>query len=211
VAIPGGVKVVGNNDPVVSDHKKIWIKQGEVMVCGVLGEGTSKEINVNWDSPFEGEDVGSKFKTASGLTQAMSENTSVTSINTRQIWNGNRPTQFGLTLLFYALSDPASEVMAALQALEEFASPQLQAWSPVGLDTSQGLSNASFNVGRVPQLVDITIGRVAIYPQCVIESISQPLDKEVDRNGLLIRCEVQMQVSTVQVPNRDQVAQFYRG
>lgn len=200
---------MGNNDPAVSQHLKTWIQQGSTIVCGVTGPGTSKEISVNWDSPFEGEDVGSKFKTASGLTQALTGKTSVTSLNTRQVWNGNRPTTFNLVLLLYALSDPQTEVMAALQALEEMASPQLNAGSPLSLSRESG--SMELEIGRVPELVSLSIGRKAIYPECVIESISQPLDAEIDSNGLLIRAEVQMQISTVQVPNKDEIARFYRG
>lgn len=208
-----GKSTVGNNDPAVSQHLKTWIMQGDKTVCGVTGEGTAKEITVNWDSPFEGEDVGSRFKTASGITQALSGATSITTLNTRQIWNGNRPTSFSLTMLFYALADPKAEVMDALQLLEEMASPQLNAGSPISIaNLFNGISgDTSLDIGRVPELVTVCIGRKAIYPECVIESISQPLDREVTKDGLLIRAEVQLQVSTIEVPDKKTVETFYRG
>ena len=210
----GTKRTVGNKDQAVHQHLKCYIGQGDILVCGVIGDGTSKEIQCNWDSPFEGEDVGSRFRTTAGLAQIATDRTSITTINTRQIWNGNRPTQFNLNLILYALSDPKSEVMDALQALEEFASPQLMGTIPVSfsLETwrTDGFSSA-LNTGRIPNLVSINIGRRAMYPECVLESISQPLDKEIDRNGNLIRAEVQLQISTVVVPNRDEVTKFYNG
>jgi hypothetical protein len=205
-----GINTAGNNDPAVSDYLKTWIKQGDLAVCGVTGEGTAKEITCNWDSPFEGEDLGSKMKMTSSIAQYYTKQTTVTTLNTAQIWNGNRPTQFSLNLIFYALRDAQKEVMDALMYLEQMASPQLDAAMPFSVEgnLSEGYS---FNAGRIPGLVTISIGRKAIYPDCVIESISQPLDKEVTSDGLLVRAEVQMQVSTSVVPNRDKISQFYSG
>lgn len=209
-------KTVGNMDPTVSEHLKTWIMQDNICVCGVTGEGTTKEIAVNWDSPFEGEDVGSRASTTSSIAQVFTETTSVTTLNTRQVWKGNRPTSFSLVMVFYALADPIQEVMYPLQTLEEMASPMLNEYSPVSMSGNAtggkqwSMFGASLSVGRVPNLVSVCIGRKAIYPECVIESISQPLDAEVSRDGYLLRCTVQMQVSTVQVENKDVIKNYYR-
>lgn len=204
-----GKDTVGNNDPTVSNHLKTWIMQEDKVVCGITGEGTNKDIVANWDSPFEGEDVGSRFKVTSGLVQSVTDKTSVTTLNTRQVWNGNRPTTFSLNLRLYALSDPKKEVMDALQYLEEMASPQLNGWSPYSI--SKGKNGYEGNIGRIPGLVTICIGRKAIYTDCVIESISQPLDREVTSDGLLVRADIQLQIATIQVPNKTDVPKFYRG
>lgn len=198
-------KFVGNNDPVVSPHLKIWIKQGVVIVCGVLGEGTSKEIQSNWDSPFEGESVGSKFQKTGGAIQsgALSDGlginygkgrTTITTVNSRQVWGGNRPTQFNIIMQFYALHDPQTEVMNALIELEKMASPQVNEFKPGG---------------RIPGTVSINIGRNAIYPDCVIESISIPLDKEVNKDGLLIRAEVTLAIQTKQMDSKSDIKSRY--
>jgi len=56
-------KAVGNNDPAASPYLKTWISQGNVLwFVGVTGEGTSKEIQANWDSPFEGNPPGQKLE-----------------------------------------------------------------------------------------------------------------------------------------------------
>ena len=205
--------LVGNNDSKVSEHLKIWIQQGSDTVVAVMGEGTAKEMAANWDSPFEGEDVGSKFEVASALTQMKTGATSTTTLNTRQIWNGNRPTSLSLVLSFYALSDPKAEVMDALMMLDQFISPQLENVMPFSLNAeavlTSGGGDSALNVGRIPQLVSVRVGNKIIYPECVIENISTPLDGPVDKNGHLIRADVQVSVSTVQVANRDMISTFY--
>lgn len=202
-------KTVGNNDPAVSPYLKTWIGQGGVVVCGVTGEGTSKEIQANWDSPFEGESIGSKLAKTGGALQsgildeyagAIGINTNVkgfTSINTfqsRQVWGGNRPTQFNVVLQLYALSDPQNEVMNALIELEKMASPQVN-------DKTPG--------GRVPGAVTINIGRNAVYPDCILESVSMPLGKEISKDGLFIRAEVNLAIQTMQMQNRSDIPSRY--
>lgn len=202
-------KTVGNNDPSVSPYLKTWVYQSGVVVCGVTGEGTSKEIQANWDSPFEGESIGSKFGFSGGLLQSGAADefagkigidmaargiTSINTLQSRQVWGGNRPTQFNIVLHFYALSDPRREVINALVELEKMISPQVNDATPFG---------------RVPSPVIINIGRNAIYPDCVIESVSMPLDKEVNKDGLLIRADVNITIQTMQMLNRSDISSKY--
>ena len=201
-------KAVGNNDPAASPYLKTWISQGNVLVCGVTGEGTSKEIQANWDSPFEGESAGSKIgeltgggEVTGGVAQVVTGRTSITTFQSRQVWGGNRPTQFNVVLQFYALSDPQTEVMDALAALERMASPQVNSTVPVSLTGN----SAGNHFGRIPGTVMINIGRNAIYPDCVIESVSVPLDKEVNKDGLFIRAEVNLSIQTMQMLNRSDI------
>lgn len=197
---------VGNNDPAVSPYLKTWISGGGVVVCGITGEGTSKEIQCNWESPFEGESVGSKFQKAGGLIQAATGMTSVTSFQSRQVWGGNRPTQFNIVLQFYALRDPKSEVVDALKALETMAAANVNGMSPINFGAIVSGGNI---LGRVPPPVTINIGRNAIYADCVIESVSMPMDKEVNSAGYLVRAEVNLSIATMQMVGRSEVAAKY--
>ena len=74
---------MGIQDPKVSAFCKCWIKQGSTVVVGVIGEGTTKEVQANWESPFEMDSVGSKYEKAGGLLQAESGMTSVTTMNSQ--------------------------------------------------------------------------------------------------------------------------------
>jgi hypothetical protein len=200
-----GGKTVGVNDPAVSPHVKTWIMQNGIMVCGITSEGAVKDVQDNWNSPFEGEAVGSKFAKTGGVIQsgliedtvgigAGSGQTSISLIQSRQVWEGAQPHSFTLPIWFYALQDAYSEVSLALRYLEEFRSPELNNATPFG---------------RIPQPVTIKIGKRAIYPNCVIESLSEPLDTQVDKNGYPVTCMVNLQVQTKQIINRSQVASHY--
>jgi len=181
---------IGNNDPRVSAYLKTWICGEGLAVCGVTGPGTSKEVMANWTSPFEGESIGNKFSLAGGLLQSETSMTAIKTLNSRQVWNGNQPTKFNLELKFYALQDVAKEVMEPIRALEQMIAPE---------------TDNSFSFGRIPGMVSICIGRKVIYRDCVIESMSQPYDKEVYRGGGWIRCTVNLQISTVAMLNKSDV------
>lgn len=185
---------LGNNDPRVSEYLKTWIQASEGdTVCGVTGPGTSKEVMANWTSPFEGESIGNKFEKIGGLVQSTTDQTLITTLNSRQVWNGNQPTKFNLELKFYALEDVAKEVMEPIRALEVMIAP----------DTAQFVGS-----GRVPGAVTICVGRKVIYKDCVLESMSQPYDKEVYRGGGWIRCTVNLQVSTIAMLNKTDVPKY---
>ncbi len=193
---------VGNIDKAVSPHLKTWIFQNGVLVCGVTGEGTSKELQANWDSPYEGESLGSKLEKPAGVLQSgeieifkkVKGLTTVTTLNSIQVWKGNQPTQLNLVLDFYALEDPRKEVQLPLQRLEEMASPQVHEKCPGG---------------RIPGEVTIKVGRRAIYAMCVIESLSITLDNEVTSDGLPIRAQATLSVGTSKMLNKSEIAERY--
>lgn len=205
-----GIRTVGNNDPKVSQYLKCWIKQGNTCVVGVIGEGTAKELNANWNSPFEGDSVGSKFSKAGGvlqsgaITDSTSGLTSITTLSSRQVWEGNQPHAFPITLSLYALSDPKAEVEDALLELERMYSPEVNALSPVG--NPVGSANA---MGRVPSSVMINIGRNVVWKGCVIESLSIPLDGPRSGDGYLMKADVQLTIQSEAMINRSQIASMY--
>ncbi len=205
-----GARTVGNNDPKVSQYLKCWIKQGNTCVVGVIGEGTAKELNANWNSPFEGDSVGSKFSKAGGVlqsgtvTESTNGMTSITTLSSRQVWEGNQPHAFPITLSLYALSDPKSEVEDAIMELERMFSPEVNAISPVGNPVGDG--NA---VGRVPSSVMVNIGRNVVLNGCVIESMSAPLDGPRSRDGYLMKADIQLMIQSEAMLNRSQIPSTY--
>ncbi|MFH1984779.1 MAG: hypothetical protein ABIL58_23305 [Pseudomonadota bacterium] len=192
---PGsGLTIVGNNDPKVSPYLKAWIRQGSVCVCGVIGEGTSKEIQVNWNSPFEEDSIGGKFQKVGGLVQAFTDVTSKGKLASQQVWEGNRPHVFNLTLRFYALSDARAEVMLPLMELEKMLSPEVYEMRPGG---------------RIPQTVSINVGRTALYNECVIQGMTVPLDGPRTKDGYLVKAETTLQVETLTMLNQSEIARTY--
>lgn len=197
-----GLRTVGNADSSISPHLKVWIKQGGTQVVGVIGEGTTRDLQANWNSPFEQDSLGGRFEKAGGLIQESTGATSVTELSSRQVWQGNQPTTINLIVKFYALSDARQEVMEPLKALEMFAAPQVR--SNPG-EQFKAAASGENPAGRIPGQVSINIGRRTIFTGCVIGSISTPLDKEVDRSGNLIRAEVTLQIQTIDMTTRAQI------
>ena len=175
-------------------------------MVGVIGEGTAKEITANWNSPFEGDSVGSKFSKAGGIVQSGAVNdstsgmTSITTLSSRQVWEGNQPHAFPVTLSLYALADPKVEVEDAIMELERMIAPEVNAISPVGNPMGDG--NA---VGRVPSSVMLNIGRNVVMSGCVIENVSVPLDAPKSRDGYLMKAEVQLTIKSEAMLNRSQI------
>lgn len=178
---------LGNNDPRVSQYRKCWIQGADgATICGVYGLGTSREITANWIMPFEGESVGGKIgAAAAGAGQVVTGMTLVQTLNTRQTWQANQPTSFTLELILYALEDAVQEVMKPLQQLEKWIAPD------------------AGGMGSPPDPVLLNIGTKAIYKDVVINSMSHPLDKEVDSQGNFVRATVMLQLSTLTMVSKD--------
>lgn len=209
----------GNNDKKISPYLKAWIaqpdKESKISVCvvGLIGQGTSRALQSNWESPFEQSNLGGMFEKAGGLIQATTGATSISTLSSTQIWNGNRPNQFTLNLVFYAISDARKEVMDPLRELEKMMGPNIKSGqrdTKGWLEKALSIAASAMPGGRIPLPVILNIGRRTIVPDCVIESMSVPLDKERDRFGNLIRAEVSLSISTKVMLNRDDIAATWR-
>lgn len=172
---------VGVSDRSLSPRLMAFIQGAAGTICGALGEGATRDLAANWDSPFEQDSAGSFFEKTGGVAQATQGVTSKTEFNSTQVWNGNMPHTFNLPLEFYAIRDAYSEVQAAIMALERMASPEL---------------NGLFPGGRIPQPVSVKVGRLIIYPECVIESISTPVYGPISRDGYPLRASVNLTLQT---------------
>ncbi|WP_163836768.1 hypothetical protein [Spartinivicinus ruber] len=192
----GGLTQVGLNDSRISPYLKCWIHQHTTLVVGAIGEGTSKEFSATWSSPFETDSLGAQetVQKTAGLTQSLTGLTSVTTLNSQQVWEGNQPHQFSITLQLYALVEPKNEVEAAIQALELMATPDVDAIMPLG---------------RKPESVWINIGRNVICGPCIIESLQVPLDGPRDKNGYLLEAAVQLSIKTEKMLTRGDIPATY--
>lgn len=181
----------GNADPSIMPSVCIWVVGDDDVVVGVIGEGTTKELVANWESPFEDSNLGSMFQKVGGAIQKMTDMTSLTTLASTQVWGGNEPYLFDLALKFYALANPWQEVEGAILALEKMMAPEVNKVMPGG---------------RVPQPVTIQVGTHSIVQKCYLKSMSVPLDKErsgpFPGGGYLMRADVNLQVGTIQMVNR---------
>jgi len=210
VAIPAGTYGVQPETFGLSPNLLCWIKQKDRMVVGVIGQGTSRNLTAKWDAPLEQTNAGSDgaVEKTAGAAQAVSGNTSITTFSSTQVWGGNNPLKFNLVLEFFAWDSALKQVMYPLQLLEEFASPQVNGWSPFNPLAIDGKSETKA-VGRIPMRIALNIGRRMIIPECVIESVSAPIDKEKDKDGNLIRAQVTLDIQTLTMMNRDVIGKTY--
>jgi len=203
---------IGLNDPLINNALKAWISQtgSSTMVCGLIGPGTSQQITAKYSEPFANSSLGSLpwNEKTSALTQYKTGATSITALNTVLIWEGNEPYVFTLGLIFYAISNAYLEVMRPLAELEKWMAPDVSQLSPVDITKLFSSENAT---GRIPKTVTINIGRKLLIKDCVIESMTTPLDKERDKDGNLLRAEIQLQIKTQRMQTQQDVNSRLRG
>lgn len=210
----GRLQVYGNADAKVSPYLKAWVAQpdeeNKISTCivGLIGPGTTRSLQANWNSPFEQSNLGGMFEKTGGLLQATTGKTSVTTLSSTQIWEGNRPNTFNLTLSFYAIKDALREVMEPLRELEKMMGPNIEAGKESDGTVMEFLAS-SMPGGRIPLPVILNIGRRMLIPNCVIESMSVPLDKERTKKGYLVRAEATLSISTKVMLNRENIGQTW--
>lgn len=188
------MSTVGVRDKSLSDRLMVFIQGGAGTVCAVLGEGATRDLQANWDSPFEQDNLGSVREKTGAVAQVALDVTSKTTFNSIQVWNGNAPHTFNLPLVFYALRDAYSEVQAAIIALEQMASPEV---------------NAILPGGRLPEVVSVKVGRMILYPECHIEQISTDLSGPISRDGYPLRAMVNLTLQTKVSLNRSDIASSF--
>lgn len=190
---------VGVNDRSLSERLMATIVSPVGSVRGLMGQGVTRELTANWDSPFEQDSAGGIYERTGGIAQIGSGEllsdsgsglTSKSTMNSMQVWNGNHPHTFNLPLVFYALTDAYSEVQAAIIALEQMAAPEVSGYTPGG---------------RIPGFVSLCVGRSILYPECHIELVSSDISGPKSRDGYPLRAEVTLTVQTKAMLNRSEI------
>ena len=192
----GGASVIGNTDKRLSDARKIWIADDQTTIVGAYGPGTSMEITANWMSPFEAATLGNTpRRTGAAFIQTVTGMSLITTLNTRQAWEGNEPTRFNVELMLYALRDPDLEVMQPLRALEYMIAPDVNDFWGVG--------------GKIAKALQLNVANRIIYQYLVLENISAPFDKEMDSQGRFVRCTVNLTLSTLTMVSKQMLKKGY--
>ena len=192
----GGASVIGNTDKRLSDARKIWIADDQTTIVGAYGPGTSMEITANWMSPFEAATLGNTpLRTGAAFIQTVTGISLITTLNTRQAWEGNEPTRFNVELMLYALRDPDLEVMQPLRALEYMIAPDVNDFWGVG--------------GKIAKALQLNVANRIIYQYLVLENISAPFDKEMDSQGRFVRCTVNLTLSTLTMVSKQMLKKGY--
>lgn len=201
-------RVVGLVDGGVSDHLKVWIMNENVCVVGALAEGTARQLQVNWDSAFEGANADStRFATLAAIAQETHNITSVTSLNSTQLFKGSPPHTFPVVINLYALRNAKTEVVDAIAALETMAAANLLERTPFEISEREG---EAMKIGEPPSAVTLNIGAMAIYDECVIESVDTPLDGPKTSEGYLTRATVTLNIQSKSSINKKDIQSTFK-
>ncbi len=200
----------------------------------------------NWISPFENQTPDAGFSTFSHMLQvgglgpvlnalsrmtgvdtsrmsdgveSMVGRTSMTVLNSNQVYNGAPPLSINLTAVFRALRDPVAEVERPVAQLMAWSMPErlaLNSASPNAINaladrwsgTSSGDSSVADEILRTvyPSKIPSVVGfiyRGKYYSPMVIESISCPMDSPVDRNGKEVFKKVTMKLASLTSIDRE--------
>ncbi|MDC9590755.1 hypothetical protein PSI23_16045 [Xenorhabdus sp. XENO-10] len=180
----------------ISPFLKAFITNEESMVVGYIGDGAMATLQALWESPFENDSIGSMAGTStiSNGVQAMTDNTSITRINSLMVWQGQKPPQITLPLHFMAKQDAKVEVQSAIMTLLQMASPELGVAMPGG---------------RRPEPVVLDIGRRLKLTDVVIQEVSFELDAPKTAEGYYTHNTVTLSISGMQVQNRSEIPYMF--
>lgn len=158
------------------------------------------------------QDGTSKIGSVDFLKQANGR-TSVSKLNSTQVFSGMPPVKMSMTLWFRALKDPIREVRDPIQQLKEWALPQYLA--------DEGLIAGALNHGgsrspvetifpsMAPSIIGMKYGD-GTYMPLVIESLSEPFTNPRSEKGVMLSCSVQVTLATLTALDRRDVQKMYR-
>jgi hypothetical protein len=179
------------------------------------------EATLNWLSPFErvGEDflptaqqlatsglLDPKIKDASKTLgfdiQQLEGLTSITKLNSSQIFNGMPPVKMPVTLLFRAWRNPKKEVEAPLNQLMKWSLPiKLEGDTTILSRVGSGSATQTLLPSKSPTFIAMKY-KNRTYKPLVIESVSTPLGSPINKNGDFTELSIQIQLATLTAIDR---------
>lgn len=214
---------------VAKNNEGVWLKKDGGDVVEAPLTDSSLEMSLNWQSPFEnsGADhgmptvtamlqsgalqpyfdaAGAGGSSAAQFTQQFAGRTGITKLNSTQVFTGMPPVKIQVTALFRAWEDPAEEVERPFSKLMEWSLPVYLA--PEGAILS--FLKADMNLQEkakalLPSTAPVCIAlfyKGRTYSPLVIESIGQPMNSPVDRQGNFVELLVPMTLCTLTAIDR---------
>lgn len=193
-----------------------------VSVHAAISEA-SMEVVVGWNSQFEngggdgiptteallqagypqqmidalglsGTSIGNEVK---NLASKFTGRSSVTKLNSTQVFDSMQPAKINATLFLRAWSDPVEEVEKPLDQLMRWALPQHLAAGGLISRYSKGASLVDALMPSIsPHIIALTY-KNRYYAPLVIESITVPLDSPVDAHGHFVSLQIPIVLSTL--------------
>lgn len=206
-------------------------------VTGFFIDG-SETIESQWQTPFENsnpehklptfmamlqsgqlvESMASIFGTPSDgsmsgeLAQKAEEligKTSLTKVNTQQIFLSTQSVRMSLSVFFIAINNAYSEVESQIARLKMWALPQhLSDKSIIQNVAENGMSIANLFPSDIPSFVAISVhGKT--YAPFIIENLSNPIKAPIDKDGNRLSVTLEMSVMSRSAWDSRDVAKLY--
>jgi hypothetical protein len=166
------------------------------------------------------ENFGDVGQRAVDFLRDIEGRTSITKLNSTQVFQGMPPLKITLTAHFRALMDPVSEVRAPLQQLREWAVPQVLAADGLLANAVSSSGGSKSGVARkvietlypskTPQLIGMKYGDMLLQPLC-IESISETFTNPRSDKGVMVSSSVQITLSTITALDRRDIQAIHAG
>ena len=197
----------------------------DITVRAPLTDDANLEATLSWNSPFE--NTSSEIlptlqnmlqsgaiqpalqrvdnKSGSGLASQATQienKTTITKLNSTQVFTGMPPVKFTVTALFRAWSDPRSEVEAPVDQLMQWALPQeLAEDGSILIRLYDAVKTRDVNINtffpsKSPTMIAMKY-KTKTYLPLVIESIGIPISSPIDKSGNFVELAVPMQISTL--------------
>jgi hypothetical protein len=190
------------------------------------------EITLNWNSPFENqanfeqstlqqmlqsgaiEPLARRADGAFGtnlleLAASVEGRTSITKLNSTQVFVGEQPAKFNVTALFRAWKDPKKEVHEPFDQLMKWALPIELAKDGLLLSrlATEGPTSSAAFPSKSPTLIAVKY-KDCTYSPLVIESIVKDTNAQVDKNGYFVELAVPMLLTTLTAIDRQDWSNF---
>lgn len=170
-------------------------------------------VNQVFGSSKDATDASAAQQKSGDFLKQFEGRTGITLLNSTQVFNGMQPVKIQVVAVFRAWSDPVSEVEAPVAKLMEWALP-----AELSKDGSVLARAAQTVKGEMGYLEALMPSRAPIriamkykgrtYFPLVIESIGQPLNSPVDRNGRFVEQLIPMTLCTLTALDREIWANF---
>lgn len=137
--------------------------------------------------------------TASDIAKDLEGRTSITKLNSRQVFSGMPPIKISMTIHLRAVANAEREVMDPYRRLLEWALPQSLAKDGLLPEIASGAQKGAAEAVKAlfpslaPTMVGLTYGNNRYAPM-VIEDVSHPLDGPMGEDGVPLYRAVQLQL-----------------
>lgn len=139
--------------------------------------------------------AGEMATRAANAVKSLEGRTSMTKMNSTQVFNGMPPTKLSLTAHFRAIKNARREVANPLHQLMAWALPQELAQDGPVL-TMLRAGDPSLYPSRTPRIIGMSYADMQLLP-LVIEAMPYPMTGPRDKDGSLLSAQVTMQLSTL--------------